>query len=420
VTAVVGANASIAQAQDNTAGQQQAAAIMHAAADRAPQAAATPGGTVQRVPGRPIDTAGRVLMRADAKGCDKNAALLAAGKIHSYRCSRPTVKMTRSAAGLDAVDWPGECSSTSGTLTGWIAIDRRNACNHVEIDIITTLEPSGEVIGTTDLHAVSTASATGATWANTTFLWLWDFTGVGAPSFAEGLLFPSCSTATCLGTGGTWTTQADGESWKGTGNAEVTGLTPGVVDNNVGGFWEYTLGGEGWGNTVTVENYLALSRCDNATPGTSTPGCVFGNIPGVLGFSQTTVPNFVQHVYGAQVSGLPGRLDTGTYLTRLTDGTLSNQNGAKACPASLPRPTGYQCDEYPFRSTYEGASTSGATQARSLPWCQMPDPQRTGPSGWSRCFIPSGENSSSGGTTGAFYRAQRMLAHDPFEIGYLP
>jgi hypothetical protein len=140
----------------------------------------------------------------------------------------------------------------------------------------------------------------------------------------------------------------------------------------------------------------------------------------VLGFSQTTLPNFVQHVYGAQLSGLPGRLTTGTYLTRLTDTTLATRNGTKACPASLPRPTGYQCDEYPFRSTYEGAYTSGATQARSLPWCKMPDPQRTGPSGWSRCFIPSGENSSAGGTTGAFYRAERMLAHDPFQIGYLP
>ena len=51
---------------------------------------------------------------------------------------------------------------------------------------------------------------------------------------------------------------------------------------------------------------------------------------------------------------------------------------------------------------------------------EMPDPQRTGPSGWSRCFIPAGENSSSGGTTGAFYRQEWMLAHDPFEIGYLP
>ncbi len=53
---------------------------------------------------------------------------------------------------------------------------------------------------------------------------------------------------------------------------------------------------------------IPLSRCDNATAGTSIPGCVLSYIPGVLGFSQSKVPQFVNHIYEAQVSGLPGRL----------------------------------------------------------------------------------------------------------------
>jgi hypothetical protein len=81
---------------------------MQAAADRAPYAAATPGAAVQRVSGRPIDTAGRVLVRAAATGCDKNAALLAAGKIRSYRCSRPTVKTTRSSGGTTGAFYRAE------------------------------------------------------------------------------------------------------------------------------------------------------------------------------------------------------------------------------------------------------------------------------------------------------------------------
>lgn len=48
--------------------------------------------------------------------------------------------------------------------------------------------------------------------------------------------------------------------------------------------------------------------------------------------------------------------------------------------------------------------------------------KRTGPTGWSRCFILLGQNRSAGGTTTtvAFYGNERMLARDPFEIGYLP
>jgi hypothetical protein len=120
------------------------------------------------------------------------------------------------------------------------------------------------------------------------------------------------------------------------------------------------------------------------------------------------------------VSGLPGRLSTGTYLTRLTDQTKINANGATACPSSIPRPTGKSCDEYPFRSTNQGASTGGSAVARSFPDCQMPDPQRTGATGFSRCFIIAGQNSSAGGTLGGFYANERMLQGDPFQVGYLP
>lgn len=411
------------QAKAVPLGQQQAQSAVAALMRQAPQAASRPGETPSAVAGTSVVTPDGVVVKAAGTGCAAQAAQLTAGKIASYRCTQPTLKVVASKpqANRASVAWPSACSSGSGTLTGWVAVDRRNACDHVEIDLVTVLQPSGKVIGTTDLHAVSTmvASTTRARWASSTYLWLWSFTGVGAPETADGLLFPSCSTSSCLGSGGTWTPLSDGESWRGTGNVDVT-LAKGVVDGKVAGFWEYTLYSKGWGNPVTVSNSLALSRCDNATAGTTVPGCVFSNIPATLAFSQKTVPDFVQHIYGAQLSGLPGRLGTGTYLTRLTDAALALKNGTRACPTSLKRPVGKQCDEYPFRSTYQGAYTSGATQARSLPWCKMPDPQRTGSKGWSRCFIPSGQNSSAGGTTGGFYRQQRMLPHDKFQIGYLP
>lgn len=174
-----------------------------------------------------------------------------------------------------------------------------------------------------------------------------------------------------------------------------------------------------YGNSVTFDLPLANSRCDNAI-GNRVPGCVLSEIPGVMAYSQSGNPDFVAHIYNTQVSGLPGRLGTGTYLTKLSDPTQVAANGNKACPSSMVRPTGFSCDEYPFRSTYEGASTSGATLARSFPGCQMPDPQRTGATGWSRCFIPVGQNSSAGGLLSGFYSNERILDGDLYQLGYLP
>lgn len=50
----------------------------------------------------------------------------------------------------------------------------------------------------------------------------------------------------------------------------------------------------------------------------------------------------------------------------------------------------------------------------------MPDPERTGPTGWSRCFIPSSQNLSAGGLLSSFYGNQPIIDGDQFQVGYLP
>jgi hypothetical protein len=319
-----------------------------------------------------------------------------------------------------APTWPTACTPT-GAVTGWAAVSRHAACAHEQFRITILQQPSGKVIGTTTMHAVNTmtASTTAARWSATSFLAVRSYTGVGLPSFTTARLVGSCPG--CVSSGATWAKQTDGKSWRGAGNVAVTGLTVGKVRKDVSGFWQITLGGAGWGNTVVITLNLALSRCDNAFAGSRRPaGCVFSNIPGTVGYSQKALPDFVQHVYGAQLSGLPGRLGTTSYLTRLTNVTLKNRNGVKACPASLTVPKGAQCDEYPFRSTKEGAYTSKATAARSLPWCRTTDPERKGAKGWSRCFISVRQNLSATGTLSAFYLDERMLDGDRFQVGYLP
>lgn len=317
---------------------------------------------------------------------------------------------------------PTQCSQSATPSGTWWALDRRWACSHQAWTITVTSVPSGTVLGTSTIHAIATmvASTSGATWASDIDVWVFGSTApIAIPDTSSGALF--CTTTSCLGNSGSYgPSGVSGTAWSGNGGYSVSGLSPGTIRTSVSAYRQLTFNKAGWANPVSLNMNFAQSRCDNATPGTSTAGCVFPTISGTLAFSQATVPNFVAHVYGAQLSGLPGRLGTGTYLTRLINPSLQAANNNKACPASLVRPTGYQCDEYPFASTYQGASTSGATAARSLSWCQMPDPAGSGPNGWSRCFIPQFENSSSGGTTGAFYRDQRILDGDPFQIGYLP
>lgn len=108
-------------------------------------------------------------------------------------------------------------------------------------------------------------------------------------------------------------------------------------------------------------------RCDNKTPGVPKVGCVIPNFRPVNIVSLSgPYPHYARHIHDAQASGLPGAYvlgaqEQGPPLTRLTDGKLRKKNGDTACPQAgkggYPRSAKHSCDEYPFRSTYEGAYT---------------------------------------------------------------
>ncbi|WP_181140793.1 NucA/NucB deoxyribonuclease domain-containing protein [Streptomyces sp. Ru62] len=71
----------------------------------------------------------------------------------------------------------------------------------------------------------------------------------------------------------------------------------------------------------------------------------------------------------------------------LTNKDKIRQNRNKACPSSRPRPAGEQCDEYPFASTWQGASTGGQ---------------------FSRRMINAKQNEEGGKALGRFYRYNRI------------
>ncbi|WP_312038298.1 NucA/NucB deoxyribonuclease domain-containing protein [Streptomyces galbus] len=96
------------------------------------------------------------------------------------------------------------------------------------------------------------------------------------------------------------------------------------------------------------------------------------------------------------MKNLPGKHGTTRYLTRLIDQKRQVANRNTACPPSLPRPALLSCDEYPFASTWQGASTGGGN--------------------YSRRMIDAKQNSAGGGALGGFYLYNRIIESDKFLV----
>lgn len=200
--------------------------------------------------------------------------------------------------------------------------------------------------------------------------------------------------------------------------------------------WPVVAGGQGTSNTswslqvkliadsewATAEiSNAAEVRCDNEL-GDRGPGCVIPFATPTMTWDASVFPEYASHVAAAVNSGLPGaNLGASSVpLHRLTDPALRDANRNKACPQSLPRPTGKSCDEYPFASTYEGASTGGGT-GRTFNWCSITTLPTgiTGPTGYSACMIDEVQNSGACNLLNSqLYSPQRVLDGDAFWINF--
>ncbi|MGW5036373.1 NucA/NucB deoxyribonuclease domain-containing protein [Streptomyces nigra] len=159
--------------------------------------------------------------------------------------------------------------------------------------------------------------------------------------------------------------------------------------------WNFTKPG------ATPSNPLSLPmppvRCDNALPGTSKPGCVMPYVPEMVYSKTGEFPELAKHIEYAQTTkNLPGKHGTTRYLTRLTNKEKIKENRETACPRSLERPAGKQCDEYPFASTWQGAKTGGGN--------------------FSRRMIDGPQNEDGGRALSRFYLYNRILDKDKFLV----
>ncbi|MGW5436446.1 NucA/NucB deoxyribonuclease domain-containing protein [Nocardia asteroides] len=178
-------------------------------------------------------------------------------------------------------------------------------------------------------------------------------------------------------------------------------------------------------------------RCDNDTgrPGISaglpSQGCVIPSRAPVMDFaSDPDLVTIADHVRQAQQSGLPGAprsYSTGA-LSRMTDLTQRERNGNRACPSGRYSTPNFTCDEYPFRSTYQGAAQPPnvvlPANGRTFSGCQITDPprvepSRTGTNGYSVCMVPKtpvDANQKQSDVIATFYYENRVMDGDQFYV----
>lgn len=140
-------------------------------------------------------------------------------------------------------------------------------------------------------------------------------------------------------------------------------------------------------------------RCDDMLTGQGA-GCVFPKFTPAL-TTMTKLPAIADNIRRIQNNGPGhyGRPGSGHPLHRLTNETQQEKNYRAVCGRRVvgPPPKGKSCDEYPFRSTYEGGTALSKANR-----------------GWA--WVPAGEQSRQGGYIKGFYYANRVLDHDAFYV----
>lgn len=170
--------------------------------------------------------------------------------------------------------------------------------------------------------------------------------------------------------------------------------------------------------TGILTGKMLRARCDTEHSDIAGSGCVVPeHVPSIRYSLTGPWPAYARHVQLAQRSKLEGTPPTGP-LTRTADSARRRANQRAACPASLKRPKGYDCDEYPLASTYQGAKSGGA--ARVFPGCKMKERRGEGPHGYSRCFIPASHNRGAGAALRHFYEGNRVHDGDQFYVRITP
>ncbi|MCW7940655.1 hypothetical protein AAW14_01010 [Streptomyces hygroscopicus] len=292
----------------------------------------------------------------------------------------------------EVVSAPGDvtCSTTGGT------IDRTSSCLHGQLDISFYEEPSHTYVGYSEINWTSHVRLDPRNrhkWTDDVTL-TQTATDVPASEIGEATVSETCGS--CTSTGGATQILTVGATktyhlvLDSPGTATITDAqAPHLVFTAP----PFTPVDTDLGPKINV-------RCDN-TPQMSPVqdgGCVYPDVTPTYNISVTGPYDQVAwHIDWAQRNlghhwGWQGH---GPALTRTMDKSLIKRNRRTACPSSIPRPSGKSCDEYPFASTYQGASLN-------------PD--------FSCHMVPEAQNSNEGNYRKQWYNANRLFEREKFWV----
>lgn len=182
--------------------------------------------------------------------------------------------------------------------------------------------------------------------------------------------------------------------------------------SNIFSNWSFTYAKAGHSSETFSSKALA-PRCDNNAVRSMGRGCVFpeGRVSLVYSKSDPTVGEVARHIGLAQESGLPSKLTRTTVAQK-------DANRLAACPRSITRPEGLECDEYPFASSVQGGAAGGS--ARVFDGCGLTIIPGTGPTGFSRCLVSKGTNRTAGAMLNRMYFDKRVLVEDHYTVLITP
>lgn len=367
-------------------------------------------GRTIRVTPTVIGTGGR---KGTSKVCAKGGCLV----VYPATNAKRTAAGTYSISGASG-SYPSKCYSHAAPTTQgkWEIYSRYTACLH-ERHPLAVINERGEVVGRSylDIAIRLTVGSKTTSYADIEAE-NWGVSGRGAMTVVALNSVGYDRSGTVIST--LWSKKRT-SYWSGSATLTRPDIGVGKVVRNVGGIFRFSYGApslvpiRGWQSQIPTPSI----RCDQVVK--YYKGCVFPQRYAKVRYSAASYPTFTRHVKAALKSGLPGSVGSRSYLTRITSKTRTAANRRAACPSRLKRPKGKSCDEYPFASTKQGASSSGNTTARSFKWCSMKDRTRKGSKGFSRCFIRAGENSGAGGLLSYFYNSLHILNGDRFQVGFL-
>jgi len=300
------------------------------------------------------------------------------------------------------------------TMYGWVTPSRTLSCGAFVQDVKwIDITKGGVIVGT-----------------SVSFLWITKKMGNGGQITEDYAI--SVASATGVGLTSTATFNATGTGAnRGVGRVSIP-MTPGQTREGSVSYKDIVAKGEvkegatGWGvdytNTApftipgTFDITRNAARCDNSVSGNIGAGCVNANVGPVLEYSTSdpAVNETAAHIAKAQASQLPKELHRETSATKISSNRTFSCSGVPN-----PRPTGKDCDEYPFASTKEGGNSKGGTRTHS--GCGITQAvNSTGSGGVSRCLVDSADNQAAGRQLAAMYLRNRVLDGDAFTVKVVP